>query len=314
MAKRQGESQKKGPAKKYKVVTGFVDPNTSGIYATCVRGKEPQCRQELMSILEEKIGEYFDLDAECDSDNEQEEQGKRAEVSIEDQVQQELQAMKDAKISKKEFLMPIDLGCICLVFIKTRKPILPDVLVHRLCQESLDSNVKTTRYTQKLTPIVDSCSASKEELVKLTKKVLAPHFHNAEDQKPIKYAIQVSRRNFSAIPKDTIIKTIAEHVGRDHGHVVDLKNYDKLIVVECYKSNIGMSVIDDYLKLERYNLQQIYEKHSASLSETRVNVSEKHGVTKGLEPTNEEVSATEKQGMADESQVETHEAEKSIGK
>lgn len=259
--------------KKYKAGSGFVDPNTAGIYATCVRGKELQCRQELMNLLSDKIGDWFDLEGDAsDSENEDNASGSDSEqkLSVEQQIQQELKELKQNRGSKRDFLRPIELGCICFIFIKTKRPVKPDILVHRLCQELYESNTKTTRFTQKLTPISDSCSATPQELAKLAKKVLGPHFHRDKDQEPVKYAIQVSRRNFSAMTRDDIIKKVADLVGQNHGHIVDLKNYDKLIILECFKSNIGMCVVEDYRKLERFNLQQLYEKHSESTLNSRV--------------------------------------------
>jgi tRNA acetyltransferase TAN1 len=262
MGKRSKNGQGGGKSKRSKVV-GIIDPNTSGVYATCNRGKEQQCRKELMNLFTEKIETYFDLsqaDAEADVEAEDGDgDGNGGSMSIEDQIQKELADLNQAKSSSTQLLTPIELGCECLVFIKTRKPVVPETLVERIVEECYNTSVKTTRYTQKLTPITFSVSPTVEEIRKLAKRVLEPHFHT-KDQKPYKFAIQVSRRNFNVIPKDTIIKTIAECVGRDHGHKVDLKDYDKLIMVECYKSNLGMSVVNNYLKYEKYNLQQIFDK------------------------------------------------------
>lgn len=265
MGKRRQGNQGGGKNKKKSKVLGIIDPNTSGVYATCNRGKEQQCRKELMNLLTEKIEEYFDLSKAEDEDKEDPQS-----LSIEDQIQQELAEMKETKVSKKGMLQPIELGCECLVFIKTRKPIDPEVLVERVCQESFDTKVKTTRYTQKLTPVTFSVSPTVDEIRKLAKLVLAPHFHQEAGQKPFKFAIQVSKRNFNVLPKHEIIQTIAECVGRDHGHQVDLKDYDKLIMVECYKSNIGMGVANNYLKYSKFNLQQIYENNMEDDGNSRV--------------------------------------------
>ena len=112
---------------------------------------------------------------------------------------------------------------------------------------------------------MDSCSSTGddplEKVRQLARKVLARHFHQEKDQKPVKFAVQVSRRNFNVLKSDVIIKTIAECVGNSHGHSVDLKNYDKFIIVECYKNNIGMGVANNFLKYSKYNLQQIFDKH-----------------------------------------------------
>lgn len=233
-------------SKKFKV-GGFIDPHTSGIYATCNRGREQQCRKELMNLFHEKASEWYDLEAGAEESD--------SELLIEDQIKKEVEGLKE---QKREFLRPIDLGCECLVFIKTKRPIPPAEFVERLCKESHEKQVKNTRYTQKLTPVTFSVTPTLDEIKKLAARVLGPHFH-AEDQKPVKFAIQVTRRNFNTIEKATIINTVAECVGNDHGHSVDLKNYDKLILVECYKSNVGMAVVGEYERYLKFNLQQLFE-------------------------------------------------------
>lgn len=303
MAKRKSESGGGNRNKKYKT-SGFIDPNTSGIYASCNRGREQGCRKELMSLLTEKVEEWYpDWEKEVEEDEESQ------ELSVEDQIKKELDELKsENKSIKKHVLLPIDLGCECLVFIKVRKPVVPAEFVERLCNEVYESKVKNTRYTQKLTPINFSVSASMEELVKLAEKILKPHFHQ-EDQKPVKFAIQVTRRNFNTLEKEDIIKTIANCVGREHGHSVDLKKYDKLILVECYKNNIGMSVVEDYLRLEKFNLQQIFEKNMGSSGLSRVAASkadEKEATTEANSNADEEATTkTEAKSNAESAEAET---------
>ncbi|EGV65226.1 hypothetical protein PSN45_002635 [Yamadazyma tenuis] len=256
MGKRKADNGGKRNHKKFKA-SAIIEPNTTGIYATCTRGKEKGCVKELMNLFTEKAEEYYDLSAVEDDEETDGEEPK--ELSIEDQIKKEVEDLKDTK-SKKSLFSALNLECECLVFIKTKKPIEPELFCKKVCQDSFRSKIKTTRFTQKLTPVTFTVSASIEELKKLCTRVLAPHFHQENDQVPVKFAINVTRRNFNAIEKDVIIKTVAEMVGRDHGHSVDLKNYHKLILIECYKTSIGMSVVDDYEKLCKYNLQQIYEK------------------------------------------------------
>lgn len=214
-----------------------------------------------MQLFSEKIEQWYPSWRE-EAEEEESEQ-KSSDLSVEDQIKKELEELKNKKDGDKksasDLLHAMDLGCECLVFIKMKKPIQPADFIHRICEEAYTSKEKNTRFTQKLTPVSYSVSASMEELKKLAQTVLKPHFHQ-EKQEPIKFAIQVTRRNFNTLEKDDIIKTVANAVGHDHGHKVDLKQYDKLILIECYKNNIGMSVVSDYLKFEKFNLQQIFEK------------------------------------------------------
>ena len=255
MGKRKGEGNKGGNFKKHKQ-DGFIDPNTSGVYATCNRGKELQCRKELMNLFTEKAEAFYNLNDQEVNNHE----NFNKELSVEEKIELELSNLQRYQCGKEEILNPINLGCECLVFIKTRKPIEPESFVEKICKELVGQSAKNTRYTQKLTPITSSVSPKVEEIKKMAKRVLGPHFHAEQDQSPLKFAISVSKRNFNAMSSQEIIRTIAECIGKEHGHSVDLKNYDKLILVECYKSNIGMSVVNDYDKLMKFNLQKIFDK------------------------------------------------------
>jgi tRNA acetyltransferase TAN1 len=141
-----------------------------------------------------------------------------------------------------------------------KRPIVPSEFIVEICQDAKDSGIKKTRYTQRLTPVDLTAAANLEGLKRICPIVLKPHFHKEQDQKPMKFAIRPGIRNHNKLNRDEIIKTVAEFVGKDHGHSVDLKNYDKLIIVECFKNSLGMAVLDKFDSLERFNLQQIYEK------------------------------------------------------
>ncbi|ODV94912.1 hypothetical protein PACTADRAFT_3797 [Pachysolen tannophilus NRRL Y-2460] len=270
MAKRKNQNRdnRDQKFKKFKLSSGIVEPGQYGIYATCTKGREAQCIKELKLAFGEKIEEYYhaDLLAMTEGNDNVEEDGNedvKKELLIEDQIKKELLELKannDDKKKSNALIKETKLGCECLIFLQCKKPIVPSEFCHRYCQEAFDSKIKTTRYTQRLSPIDSSCSASLEEVIKLSKKILKPHFQAEKDQKPLKFAIQINRRNFSALEKMDIIKAVAGCVGTEHGHSVDLKNYDKLILIECFKTNVGMSVLDDYDRLCKYNLQQIFDK------------------------------------------------------
>lgn len=252
--------------KKYKVSQTILDPHTSGIYASCSRRHEKHAAQELLMLFEDKLEEYYKdelnkIDAE---ENPKDIDKDETNLSIEDKITKELEEIKNkTKTEKsKEIIQQIDLQCECIIFFKTRKPIIPEKFVYKIMEDFLKSEfLKRTRYIQKLTPITYSCSASIFELEKLAKHVLEPHFH--KDKTPLKFAIEVNRRNFNTIEKMDIINLIANEIGKNKDilHKVDLKNYDKLVLVQCFKNNIGMSVVNhDYsTKFKRYNLQELFD-------------------------------------------------------
>lgn len=170
--------------------------------------------------------------------------------------------MKETRGSKTEQFRPIDLGCECVIFFRTRKPVDPVEFVKKVCEDAQDNGAKKTRYAQRLTPITRTATANIDGLKRLAGEVLKEHFHKDREQEPVKFAIRPQIRNHNILSRSDIIETVAECInGREYGHRVDLKNYDKLVLIECFKSSVGMAVVNnDFDKLERFNLQQIYEK------------------------------------------------------
>jgi hypothetical protein len=70
-----------------------------------------------------------------------------------------------------------------------------------------------------------------------------------------------------------VIQEVGRVIGKDH--IVELKDYDVLVLVEtvkvsqflgcCWVQNItGISVVRDFDKLRRFNVEQLYEQYLAS--------------------------------------------------
>lgn len=247
-----------------------VEPRYQGIYVSYTRGKENMAKNEVRLMMNEWCDKLYgttvvenDEDADDIEDIDDIDKAMAAEVA----------AMKD---TKKDLITPLPLGCECMLFVRTRKPVKPVEFVKTICQSVKDTGNKSTRFVQRLTPVTLTCSASKPELEKLCDIVLGPEFHQKEGQKPLKYAIRPTLRNFDGLTRDEVIQTVASRVGQDHGHSVDLKNYDKIILVDCFKASIGMSVVDEYEDLSRFNIEMLWERHNeAEEGTSRINKTDK---------------------------------------
>lgn len=199
---------------------------------------------------------YGDEEVDDKEEDDAEESG-----DIEDAIAKELGQLSAPDKTKKERFRPIDTGCECVVFFRTRKPIEPVDLVLRVCEDAAHSGAKKSRYAQRLSPVTLTATANVEGVKRLAASVLEPHFHKEEGQEPLKFAIRPTIRNHNTMTRDEVIKTVAQSVGSEYGHKVDLKNYDKLILVEIFRSSVGMSVVDRrFESLERFNLEQIFQR------------------------------------------------------
>lgn len=265
-----GAKKKINKKARYLAQQKHIGTGVRGCFVTCVRTKERYCKEQVLSVFknyamemypELKKGEYEENDDEDDDD--------KVELfkDADDEIAKELASLKPNK--KKDFMSIIDLDCECVFFVKFKKPIDPERFVISICEDTRDGKVPLARFAQRLTPISCTETGTLEGLKKLV-SVLEPHFHSEENKsKNIKFAIKPILRNFNGLKRDQVIQTVAAMVTKDGAidHPVDLKNYDKLVLVEAFQTTIGISVVDKYDSLHRLNLERLHEDANKKIEE-----------------------------------------------
>lgn len=171
-----------------------IQPGDSGIWATCVKGKESKAVGELRDLF----AEYEEL-LYGDVNGRESQQGGagKAEAGIEDDIDAELAEL--SRPSKAQLFTPIRLDLQCgqwlmrtspfrrrqlakfvstVVFFRTIAPVDPVALVKKICQDAMDEPLrKRTRFVKRLSPMTLMGRASEEGLEKVAREVLAPDFH-----------------------------------------------------------------------------------------------------------------------------------------
>lgn len=251
---RKGESKRhvRKPQRKKHVVV--LEPGWQGLFATCVRGKESSARRELVEWITDLVNEKWPVDT-SDSEN------QAASNSIEDSIASEVAALTQKE--SKPRIQPCDLGCDCLIFVKLKWPINPLEIAIAAARKALTSGI-TVRHTLRLTPA--KLIPAKLDCLDQLDEVVDQAFQGG----PWKFAIHPTIRNNTQIVRDDLIRATAQLVGRTEGdHKVDLKNWNKLILVEVFQSVLGISVIGrDYEELLRLNLRALCEKGALSSTDT----------------------------------------------
>ncbi|PWW72140.1 hypothetical protein C7212DRAFT_302648 [Tuber magnatum] len=223
-----------------------IEEGSQGIFATCDRGREARCVEEMYRLLEQVASELYGLDVSDDKN------GKDEDEDIEASIRKEIGDLKGAKSEKPFVSVKLDVECV--VFFCLKPPCEPTAMVNALCAGTVEDRLKS-RYVHRLTPVTRIGKANAEGLEAVAKEVLPPHFHQGEEC--IKFAIKPTSRNHNYLKRDQIIKIVADVVGTKHK--ADLKNPDLLILVDFYQSICGMSVVKDWETLKKFNLAQLQE-------------------------------------------------------
>src|ERR1700694_6175783 len=91
--------------------------------------------------------------------------------------------------------------------------------------------------------------------------------------------------------RDEVIQTIARVIGRDH--IVDLKNLDVMILVETVKNITGISVVRDFDKLKRFNVEQLYNLYQANTRQEKPTDTNPKETKKDAEKTEKDLETVE---------------------
>lgn len=176
--------------------------------------------------------------------------------------------------SKPMQLITLDIPCVSFLRLPAQSSIDPVELVHRLCLEAADPESRQrSRYVKRLTPISCLAKTLKQGLETVCENVLPRHFGTSAtgEIKSTTFAIRPTIRENVQVDRDSVIRLVASHVQELGGqsHRVDLKNYEKGVIVEVYRGWVGMCVVDNvnsrdyqqgYEQLKRFNVAELYVK------------------------------------------------------
>ncbi|KAI1332194.1 hypothetical protein F5Y16DRAFT_169242 [Xylariaceae sp. FL0255] len=232
-----------------------------GIWVTCQRHKEMRAADEVAILCEEYGQKLFGINAE---DPAYDETG-----DIEASVEKELAALKQASKPKEAPFDIMKMNVDCLLFVRTRPPVDPVLLVREIAKDAATTTEKAkwrTRFVNKLSPVVCAGKASENGLEEIARQLLPQHFQmktNDDDatgdkeEQLCSYAIRPNIRLHQPLARNDVIEKVAKMISKKHK--VNLETPDKVIIIEIFQSFCGMSVVGkDWEVMKRYNIHELY--------------------------------------------------------
>lgn len=261
-----------------------------GMFVTCDRGREQKSLLEIHDLIQQYLEEAGldasgnatdrtnSLAAELSDDTRPSD--KVDSIGIEAEIASELAQLRNdgtkqvatTNGSRPMQLITLDIPCVSLVRFPPGSTLDPVDIVHKLCLTAADPAVlQKSRYIKRLTPISNLAKALSQGLEKICEDVLPRYFGPGKDEnvKSTTFAIRPTIRNNDKLNRDGVIKLVATHIEElgEGQHKVDLKQYEKGVLVEVYRGWVGMCVVDNtgtgargkgFEGLRRFNLAEIY--------------------------------------------------------
>lgn len=214
-----------------------------GFLVTC-NFREKDCLREVYRLLNEySKTEHKTKPVESDADDD-----------ITNLLAHEIEQAKQDVKDKAHMFHQIETGTTNCMFIKTTVDD-PLELGVRIIRDLAESKEKKSKFILRMIPIETVCRAKLEDIINAAGKLFDKHFL----KDPSTFAINFNKRLNNDVSRADVIKELADLVTQKNiGNKVNLGNPDKSIVVEIIKGWCCLSVVPDYLKLKKYNVNELW--------------------------------------------------------
>ncbi|KAG7089374.1 hypothetical protein E1B28_011064 [Marasmius oreades] len=231
-----------------------------GVWVSCVKGKEKKTVGELYDLFESLALGLWPLEGTSpDGSDSEENEGSHGEP-LEDQISNEIAAMKKPRTEKRFVNCRTDTPCV--VFISCKPPVDPVKLVETHIQNVQRTGAPRTRYIHRFVPVSGTCYTRTEDMQALVRKIISEYLARHPESSSTTYKIELRIRNHTSLTRPVIIKMIAECI--PESLKVDLTDPQIFVLVEIFKSVCGIAITKDYYTLHKYNVMELATRNSGN--------------------------------------------------
>lgn len=239
----KGSQQKR--TKKY-----VLETNMRGFLCSC-NNREKDCVYESYNLLNRYADALYGSSEE------------KAVGDVETDLKKEIEALKAETLcpATRRFQV-VDSGAKNVLFIRTTLEN-PVELAEKIMADIQRTKQQQSRFLIRLVPIEVTCKAYIKDIEKAIEPLLEKYF---KDQ-PRTFSIVFNHRNNSNIPRDEVIKVVADKVSSVRSdHKVNLSEAELSIIIEVIRGIALLAVVPDFLKYKKYNLHALSTKTTDSNS------------------------------------------------
>lgn len=178
---------------------------------------------------------------------------------ITSQLQNQIEQTKKEVKERSYKFQQIDTGVQNLLFIKASIENVLELGIE-IIRDLAETKKKRTKCTLRMLPIEICCKAQVSDIAEAADKLFEKHFNS-----PVTFGINFNRRYNNDVSRDEVIKVLAEIVkAKNPLNKVNLKDPERSIIVEIVKGHCLLSVLPDYNKLKKYNVNELWARREAN--------------------------------------------------
>ncbi|GAB1604683.1 THUMP domain-containing protein 1-like [Argonauta hians] len=232
-----------------------MDIGMRGFLVTCNQN-ESQAVKEMYNLLNEYADRLYGPEHRdvTEKTKENSEDSDHSDGDIQDELEKEVNALKE-KIPAERRFQQLDSGTKNCLFIKTTLE-KPCELIHHILNDIYETQIQKTRYSLRVLPVSTVCRIDLEDITKVATDLLDPFFSTPFGVATT-YGISFKARMSSKLSRDEVIRVIC-HIIEDMNPLnkVNYNRPDFIVVVELLRGFCCLSVVKDFNKFRKYNLQE----------------------------------------------------------
>lgn len=236
----------------------FIEVGDKGFLVTCNFRERDSIRECYMLL-----NEYHNKSNKQESGVKAEAvKTEEADDDIESQLKDQIAKTKQEVKDRAQNFNSVDTGVQNLIFIKTTIPD-PVKLGTEIIRDLAESKKKKTKVTLRFLPIETVCKANIADIKSAGDKLFDKHF-----TEPTTFGINFNKRFNNDVSREEVIKELADIVSqKNEANKVNLKEPQKSIIVEIIKGHCLLTVVNDFLKLKKYNVNELWTKRDVTTEE-----------------------------------------------
>jgi tRNA acetyltransferase TAN1 len=192
------------------------------------------------------------------------------ELDVEEQLKKDIEKSKKEVAEKAHLFNYIDTGVQNLIFIRTSIDN-PQELGTAIIRDLYETKSKRTKVTLRFLPIQAVCKAKIEEIKDAGGLLFDKYFLKESST----FGIIFNKRFNNDVSRDEVIKELADLVhSKNAANKVNLKEPQLSIIVEIIKGFCLISVVPDFHKMKKYNLNELWERKTTEIKKDEEEVKE----------------------------------------
>jgi len=230
-----------------------LKPGKQGFVVTC---SDPRERKDTVMEAYRILNEYADKKYGPENivqNNEDEE-----DLNIEDALQKEVSDIRTAnsKGAERRF-QNLPTKSKSVIFINANIEDSPSILLDEIYLDLIDTQIKRTKHCLRFLPVVCTCYAKTDEIIKFVKQTIEPVFVEQKEHEIIKFSIVWKTRCNNSVKRDDVLPPILDFIFSKVEHVTDYNNPEIVVNIDIIGNICCIGLLKNFVKFKKYNIDLV---------------------------------------------------------